>query len=373
MNKVSCNISNFEELINGNYLYVDKTEFIWNLVKREFEGYLLYRPNNFGKSLTLSTIKAVFEGKKELFKGLAIYQKDYDWKKYPIIHFELKNYNFETLDNIESSFKTIIQQQALINDIMLTTNDAHDMFCQLIEELYQKSGDVVILIDDYDKPFTDNNFTTKKREIQLYLYDFYGVIKAKNSCLRTVLLTGVCWFYLADMLSGGLNNLLNVSYMSNYATMYGYTDDELEIYFKEHIAQIAAMQNTTVDNIKTQIAAWYGNYCFDENSAVVYNPLSLAQFINNNGKFEIYKSNDNISTLLQEISSEQMLDENEVYEISKHFLFPFELNEISLVYLMIYAGLFTIKEVVPYFNEDFLKVDFPNIETKEYWNLLLTK
>ena len=128
MKEISCNITNFEELIKGNYLYVDKTDIIWNIVKRKFEGYLLYRPHNFGKSLTLSTIKAIFEGKKELFNGLAIEQKDYDWKKYPIIFLELKDYNFRTIENLDASFKEIIQKEALVNNITLTTDSAYSMF-----------------------------------------------------------------------------------------------------------------------------------------------------------------------------------------------------------------------------------------------------
>ena len=191
-------------------------------------------------------------------------KKNYDWTKYPVIYFELKDYNFRTLENIDSSFEEILRKEALVNNITLTTDNAHSMFRELIEKLYEKSGDVVILIDDYDKPFIDNNFSTNNLEIQRHLFNFYGIIKAKSDCIRMALLTGVCHFYLVDMLSGGLNNIDDISSMSDYGTLYGYTKEELDVYFKDRIKQLALMLNVTLDKLKDEITSWYGNCCFEK-------------------------------------------------------------------------------------------------------------
>ena len=119
MKELTTSIYTFEDLINGNFLYVDKTEYIWQLIKPAKEMYFLSRPRRFGKSLTVSTLKAVFEGKKELFKGLAIYNKPYDWKTHPVIHLDMNGRDFSTLEKMEDSFRQILLEQAELNGVPL--------------------------------------------------------------------------------------------------------------------------------------------------------------------------------------------------------------------------------------------------------------
>ena len=143
-------------MIQGNFLYVDKTEYIWQLIRPSRAGYFLSRPRRFGKSLTISTLKAVFEGKKELFKGLAIYDKPYDWKPHPIIHLDMNGRDFSTLEKMEERFKQMLREQADINGITLKESSSDTMFHELIKTLHDKAGDVVILLDEYDKPILNN-------------------------------------------------------------------------------------------------------------------------------------------------------------------------------------------------------------------------
>ena len=156
MKDITSSIYTFEKLIKGGYQYVDKTEYIWQLVRPEGESYFLSRPRRFGKSLTVSTLKAVFEGKKELFKGLALYDKPYDWKTHPVIQLDMNGRDFSTLEKMENSFKQILLEQAKCNNVSLPVNSSDTMFHELIQTLHDEKGDVVILLDEYDKPILNN-------------------------------------------------------------------------------------------------------------------------------------------------------------------------------------------------------------------------
>ncbi|MBO5307358.1 MAG: AAA family ATPase, partial [Lentisphaeria bacterium] len=135
MKDITSYVYNFEELIQGNFLYVDKTEYIWQLIRPSSAGYFLSRPRRFGKSLTVSTLKAVFEGKKELFKGLAIYDKPYDWKPYPVIHLDLNGWNFNTCEEVRSSLCGLVRECAEDHHVKIQNDAPEKMFRQLIRTL----------------------------------------------------------------------------------------------------------------------------------------------------------------------------------------------------------------------------------------------
>ena len=155
MKDLTYSLYTFEDLINGNYLYVDKTEFIWNLVKPCNGGYFLVRPRRFGKSLTISTLKAVFQGRKDLFRGLAIYDKPYDWKQYPIIHLDMGNCNAQTADELEQYLFDKLAMIAARFGLELQGASNSTCLKKLIRDLYVQNP-VVILIDEYDKPILNN-------------------------------------------------------------------------------------------------------------------------------------------------------------------------------------------------------------------------
>ena len=180
MKDLTCSVYSFEDLIQGNFLYVDKTEYIWQLIRPAKGMYFLSRPRRFGKSLTLSTLEAVFEGKKELFKGLALYDKPYDWKKHPIIHLDMNGRNFGTLEKMEHSFRQILLEQADMNGVDLQETTSDTMFHTLIKKLHDRDGDVVILLDEYDKPILNNISKENSSDFLAALKVFYSVIKEKN-------------------------------------------------------------------------------------------------------------------------------------------------------------------------------------------------
>ena len=163
---LTCSTYTFEKLREGNFLYVDKTEYIWKLLQPSSALYFLARPRRFGKSLTLSTLKAVFQGKKELFKGLAIYDKPYDWKVHPVIHISMSGRRIDTVENLEDSFQKILLAQARESGIKLECTDSVTMFHALLDAMIAGGTQAVVLIDEYDKPLMDN---VGAPDIQRYL------------------------------------------------------------------------------------------------------------------------------------------------------------------------------------------------------------
>ena len=167
MKDLTSSVYSFENLIKGNFLYVDKTEYIWQLIRPANAMYFLSRPRRFGKSLTLSTLKAVFEGKKELFKGLAIYDKPYDWKPYPVIHLSFGDYN--PTNNTQDKLNVYLLGKVMSVAEQLSVHlpkisDPSAAFGKLIDKIYEKSQ-VVILVDEYDKPILDNITSPNVKEL----------------------------------------------------------------------------------------------------------------------------------------------------------------------------------------------------------------
>ena len=293
MKDITSSVYDFEDLIQGNFLYVDKTEYIWQLIRPAKEMYFLWRPRRFGKSLTHSTLKAVFEGKKELFKGLALYDKPYNWKKSPVIHLDMNRWYFSTLEKMEKRFQLMLLEQASLNNAELQISSSDTMFHTLIKTLHDRDGDVVVLLDEYDKPILNFhlNITPEKCSDFLNALEiFYSVIKEKADMLRLVFITGVIRFCHVSLFSDW-NNLTDISMDARYATMFGYTQDELEENFGDRISALAGQEDVEaykrisalagqedVEAYKGKINKWYNGYRFHKNAQTVYNPGSLAQF-----------------------------------------------------------------------------------------------
>ena len=233
----------FEKLRNGECLYVDKTESIWKLIQPTQEGYFLSRPRRFGKSLTVSTLKAIFEGRRELFDGLAISKKEYDWKPYPVIHLSFGDYSvvFDPVKELPEYLQTKLQEIASAYSIMLTNSTPGLCFGELIDEL-AKNDQVAILIDEYDKPILDNITSSQITQVQRILKGFFSVLKERNAKERFLFITGVSKFCHVSLFSD-LNNLTDITMHRDYATMFGYTQSELEHYFSDRIEATAQAQN----------------------------------------------------------------------------------------------------------------------------------
>ncbi len=365
MKDLTSYVFNFEELIRGNFLYVDKTEYIWNLIRPSSAGYFLSRPRRFGKSLTLSTLKAVFEGKKELFEGLALYDKPYDWKPYPVIHLSFGDYNptNDTPDKLNiyllGKVMSIAEQLAVR---LPPINDPSAAFGKLVDKIYEKSK-VVILVDEYDKPILDNISNPHVKEIQQCLKGFYSVLKDRNTQERLLFVTGVSKFSHVSLFSD-LNNLTDITMDARYATMLGYTQEELETNFSDRIAAVAGDRD--LGEFKAEIKAWYNGYRFHSTSATVYNPVSLAKFFETGGEFNNYWFSTGTPSFLLELIKKQHFDFEEVLNtpVSNFAFDAYEIDRLNPLTLLLQTGYLTIDSAVKRYGDTVYRLRFPNLEVK---------
>jgi Protein of unknown function (DUF1703)./Predicted AAA-ATPase. len=372
MKDLTTSIYIFEDIIQGNFLYVDKTEFIWQLVKPAKEMYFLSRPRRFGKSLTVSTLKAVFEGKKELFKGLAIYDKPYDWKPHPVIKLDMNGRDFSTLEKMEDSLRHILLEQADFNKVSLKEISSNAMFHELIKTLHDTKGDVVILLDEYDKPILNNISKSNRHDFLDALKAFYSVIKEKNEMIRLAFITGVSKFCHASLFSE-LNNLTDITMDARFATMLGYTQEEMVANFGDRIADLADERG--IDAFMDEIREWYNGYCFHARSATVYNPVSLAQFIQSGGEFKNYWFATGTPSFLLELTKRKDFDfekalTNPVPEVSFN---AFEIDDIDPLTLLLQTGYVTIKSAEQKLGQTWYHLDFPNKEVASAFSTYILK
>ena len=370
MKDITSSVYSFEKLRQEGYLYVDKTEYIWNLINPAGGSYFLSRPRRFGKSLTVSTLKAIFEGKKELFQGLAIYDKPYDWKKYPVIHLDLNGWNFNTLDELRSSLCGLVRESAEDHHIEIQEDVPEKMFRQLIRTLASVSP-VVILLDEYDKPILNNIGNPEVSHILSELKAFYSVIKAFENKLLFAFITGVSKFCHVSLFSD-LNNLTDITMDARYATMFGYTQDELEANFGDRIAALAG--DTDIDTYKNKIKEWYNGYRFHKNAQTVYNPVSLAYFFENNGEFNNYWFSTGTPSFLLELIKKQRFDLEKVLEtpVSGFAFSAYEIDKLNPLTLLLQTGYLTIDKAVERYGDTTYMLRFPNLEVKGSFEAYLT-
>ena len=268
-------IQNFESLRKDGYFYVDKTELMYRLVKTG-RYYFLSRPRRFGKSLLISTLEAYFQGKKELFDGLAVYGLEKEWKRYPVIHLDLNAKKFDT----EEDLIRLIDRQLLVYEALYgsvpTDKTVDDRFVSLIRNAATKTGErVVILVDEYDKPILqaigNDSLQTEYRNT---LKAFYGVLKSMDGYIRFALLTGVTKFGKVSVFSD-LNNLEDISRNPDYSDFCGISEKELLDNFSEDIQELAGANGQTYEQACAQLKEDYDGYHFCPDSIGIYNPFSL--------------------------------------------------------------------------------------------------
>ena len=372
MKRLTSFTYSFEKLRNGGCLYVDKTESIWKLIRPTQEGYFLSRPRRFGKSLTVSTLKAIFEGRRELFDDLAISKKEYDWKPYPVIHLDLNGWSFHGLKETRNSLSRLVQECAEDHNIALNATEPCEMFREFIRTLSSGEQKPVVLIDEYDKPILDNITSSQITQVQRILKGFFSVLKERNAKERFLFITGVSKFCHVSLFSD-LNNLTDITMHSDYATMFGYTQSELEHYFSDRIEATAQAQKVSVEELKRKLKAWYDGYCFEETSETVYNPVSIAKFFENDGKFDNYWFATGTPSFLMELAKKTDFNfEDAVSRAVPGVTFDaFEIPNIDPVTLLLQTGYLTIKSSEIRFNKRWFWLDFPNEEVAESFSTYL--
>ena len=371
---ITSSVYTFADMREYNYLYVDKTEYLWKLVSHPKSMFFFSRPRRFGKSLTLSTLKAIFQGKKELFKGLYIENQPYVWKPYPVIHLDMGSVSADTPDKLEKQMTELLKRQAKINKIELDDKNeigANSLFINLVNNLYDRDGKVVILIDEYDKPILNNIQNENLEKLQDVMKGFYSVLKTCEPYERFVFITGVGKFFKVSIFSD-LNNLTDISMSDDYATLCGYTEKELKENFKTQLLEASKRYDEDYATFLKDIKGWYDGYKFSENGESVYNPVSTAKFFEDYGKFKNYWFETGSPSILVKLIKQDSINLQEILdsEYTEEIFTDFAPSNISFIALMYQTGYLTIKDCyyeknMDGFTETHYKLGFPNFEVEQ--------
>ena len=268
-------IQNFESLRKDGYFYIDKTALVYQLVKTG-RYYFLSRPRRFGKSLLISTLEAYFQGKKELFTGLAIEKLEKDWIEYPILHLDLNIERYDTPESLGNILEKNLAEWEKLYGAEISERTFSLRFAGIIKRACEQTGQrVVILVDEYDKPMLQAIGNQElQKEYRNALKPFYGVLKTMDGCIKFALLTGVTKFGKVSVFSD-LNNLNDLSMWNKYIDICGISDKELHDNLEEEMHEFAEAQGMTYEQFRDKLREYYDGYHFTQNSIGIYNPFSL--------------------------------------------------------------------------------------------------
>ena len=358
MNKYPLGIQTFEKIINKNLLYIDKTKDIYHLT--ELGGYYFYaRPRRFGKSLMLSTIKSLYQGKKELFKGLWIENK-WDWSKTnPVIHIGFSGIGHREL-GLEKAINQALDYIAEDYNIALKTSDYTSKFMELIKTIAKRKGKVVLLIDEYDKPIID--YLGNKIEIaeqnRNRLKSFYSIIKDCDPYIEFMIITGISKFSKVSIFSE-LNNLTDITFHRGYLGLTGISQEELEENFEEEIKELANENEITTNELKEKIRHWYNGYSWN-GKQFLYNPYSLLSYFDF-GEFKNFWFETGTPTFLLELMENQKMVQLENLEVGEVTFSSYSIKHLQLIPLLFQTGYLTIKEKKA---NDLYVLNYPNSEVR---------
>ena len=362
MKRLPIGIQTFRDIVQNDYLYVDKTEKIFDLVCNPKGVYFLSRPRRFGKSLLISALNEIFEGEKELFKDLWIYKADYAWEKHPVVRIDFSRKKAENKDDLKNF---ILYRLKIIADkygVSLERDQYDEAFDELLTKL-SEINKVVVLIDEYDKPIIDNienkDLAVDLREI---LKGFYTIIKACDEHIRFVLLTGVSKFSKAGVFSG-LNNLEDISMDVRYSSLCGITGQEMDGCFEEPIGRLAESEGIEQPELIEKITCWYNGFCFSRSCEKVFNPFS-ALLLFKKLSFGNYWFESATPSFLIKLIKEKKFDLNRLdrVKVGESAFSSYEIENLKVVPILFQTGYLTItdydKERMEY------TLAYPNFEVK---------
>ncbi|MCJ8271965.1 MAG: ATP-binding protein [Psychrosphaera sp.] len=359
--KYPLGIQTFSEIREENYLYVDKTAIIHDLITTG-KLYFFSRPRRFGKSLLISTLEALFNGQRDLFNGLDINNTDYDFATYPVLKLEFSQDEFRTADSLRKYIYSTVDELANRNGIALSKETYNQRFAELIKKLHQsKQQKVVVLIDEYDKPILNHFNSPELAEVKKVMSAFYAVIKPLDEHLKFIFITGVSKFAKVSVFSG-MNSLRDISMNRQYASLCGITQQELEDNFMPAITQLAEQEASDTAKMLGKIKYWYNGYRFHHLADGVYNPFSLLSLFLDK-EFLNYWYTTGTPTFLLDLLQSREYDLTELTE-RKVGAAAFDASDpqnIEIQSLFVQTGYLTIKD----YNEPLYQLDFPNFEVKK--------
>ena len=352
-------IQSFEMLRKRGHLYVDKTARLMELVSSD--RYFLSRPRRFGKSLTLSTLDAMFQGKADLFKGLAAegWVAEQAKRPAPVLRLDMSMMNVRDVAHFEGSLNSALTWRAEDAGVTLSSKQPSDKFQKLIRAFYKQGGPVVVLIDEYDKPILDKIGNLEAAEaMREALRGFYTVLKGCDEYLRFVMLTGISKFTKTGVFSA-MNNLRDISMVEEFGDIVGYTQEELEADFAGWIGAAAEKMNVTRERLLQRMKDYYDGFCFDGKTRL-YNPFSILNFLADR-EFKNYWYHSGSPTFILSYLRSHGIDDPEVYRhksVPADFADSQEIERAKPESFLFQSGYLTIESA----EEQELTLDYPNRE-----------
>lgn len=357
-------IQTFERIRKEDKLYIDKTEYIYRMAHTSGTYFFLGRPRRFGKSLLVTTMQSYFEGKKELFKGLAIENLEKEWTEYPVLHFDMSGGKHMDKEQLEEYLDYRLQEEEKKWGVTKPVKGANNRLIDLINTAYEKSGkQVVVLIDEYDAPMLD--VVHEKEQLDMLrnmMCNFYSPLKYSEAKLRFVFLTGITKFSQVSIFSE-LNNIINISMNNEYAGICGITKEELLTQMSEDIDELAKSQDLTREETIAELKENYDGYHFSAKSPDVYNPFSLLNCFSTREFGAYWFSSGTPTYLIKMMRKFKVMPTNisKMYAKSSAFDAPTE-NMTAITPLLYQSGYLTIKGYDKF--SKLYTLDLPNKEIK---------
>ncbi len=374
MEKITTDIYTFGELRKAGYTYVDKTDRILPFVNdSQGRQFFLARPRRFGKSLLVSTLKSLFQGKRELFGGLAI-EPQWDWTKtYPVVHLDMGSAYAGTVAEFNSVLGDMLSDVA--GELNVTPSPGSTIakrFVNLCDAVAKSTptGQFVLLVDEYDKPLLGHLCRPEVEEFRSALKSFYSVVKTTEHLQRFALVTGVSKFSKVSIFSD-LNNLVDLTLAADAATLLGYTHDEVRLYFPERLEALAAANGMTAEKAFDEIVRLYDGYRFEENAERVFNPVSLGRCLAER-KFNSCWYETATPTFLVNMLRAHPQDVSDL-TVSEAQLGSYEPSDPAVEPLLFQTGYLTIRDAEAVAGSRVYRLRFPNEEVRTAFSESLMK
>ncbi len=281
VNKYPVGIQTFEKIREKDYLYIDKTQYIVDFREKQMSYVFLSRPRRFGKSLFASTLQAYFEGRKELFEGLAIANYEKDWVKHPVFHFDLSGAKHMDVEQLERYLADMLEEQETIWGYKTHQVDANLRLKDLVKKAYEQTGEkAVVIIDEYDAPLLDVvHEKANLQPLRHIMQNFYSPLKMLDPYLEFTFITGITKFSQLSIFSE-LNNLDNISMFDQYSAICGISKTELTTQMKPDVTALGEALGMTYEECLAELTRFYDGYHFSEKSEDIFNPFSLVKALN---------------------------------------------------------------------------------------------
>ena len=388
MERIATDTYSFERVREGGFVYVDKTAILKTLADGSLgTQFFIARPRRFGKSLAVSTLQCLFEGRRDLFRGLAI-EPGWDWSKtYPVLKLDMSTCAADDAQELKGLLRSMLRREAVRLGLPrpegATPGDAFLQFCTDLAA-NTKGGKFVLLVDEYDKPLLGHLGKPDVNDIRDELKAFYSVIKTCEGLQRFAFMTGVSKFSKVSVFSD-LNNLNEFSMDARVATLFGYTHEEVKANFPASLAALGAKQGLDAEATFARLVQWYDGYRFHQDAAPVFNPVSVGKCLSS-GQFDPYWFETGTPTFLLRLMEKNPVVLDEI-EVSQTAFSNYEPDRPALVSLLYQTGYLTIKsarqdggirlyrlvppnfEVATAFSES-LSADFSRLDGEEHASLL---